>query len=388
LLGVDVDSDASLLQKNFEKSLIKMQKIVNFWDRFNLSFAGRIKIAKCFLLAQVNYLGSILMPTENLINQMQFIMDNFCTGTLRISKEKLYSPPEQGGVGLINISHTLVAQQSIWFKRASISTRDNWRVVLWECGSGNCLTVDPDLLSPEGNPILFGLADSFRTFAKSFYLKDNNFLSSYILNNPCITVESGFPYPVNTRFWDNNAANLAIISKLKFSDLLSNGRLKPLAVLNLETGASLSFVTYIRLSGIVSRALTLFVKNGQKSITLFNFFSGFKKGSKNLRKILQDKNNNQLQRVWHAFAEVARIADPDPVPDHFGKILSIWNLNCLPNSFRDFIFKFFHNRLGLNSRTANFLDHNNWCTFCSIVGLQMGPFDSETFLHFLLTVQP
>jgi hypothetical protein len=164
--------------------------------------------------------------------------------------------------------------------------------------------------------------------------------------------------------------------------LLSNGRLKPLAVLNLETGASLSFVTYIRLSGIVSRALTLFVKNGQKSITLFNFFSGFKKGSKNLRKILQDKNNNQLQRVWHAFAEVARIADPDPVPDHFGKILSIWNLNCLPNSFRDFIFKFFHNRLGLNSRTANFLDHNNWCTFCSIVGLQMGPFDSETFLHF------
>jgi hypothetical protein len=385
LLGIDIDDDLVGLNGNFQKTCEKMQRIVNFWERFNLSFAGRIRIAKCFLLSQVNYFGGICMPDPDTIRWMQNLMDNFCTGKLRLSKEKLYAQPEDGGGGLINITDTLTAQQAVWFKRAYISTRDNWRLKLWECGSGNCLAPDPDMLSKTANPILYNLTASFRKFAQNFYLKDNNIFSSYILNNPCITPELGFPYAVNTKFWTANPANIYTISKLKICDFIANGKFKPFVQLNLDTGANLSFVTYLRLSGIIKRVLGM-VKPNKKNISIETFLLGFKKGSKKIRKLLTGTADELLNKVWQPFSEIAGIPVPVPVlvPVNFPFTLSLWNLNCLPNNFKDFLFKFFHNRLGLNARTANFVDQTKWCTFCTLVGKGLGPFNDETFKHFFL----
>jgi hypothetical protein len=117
----------------------------------------------------------------------------------------------------------LLSQHVNWFKRAAKSTRDNWRYDLAICGSGNCFTPDLEMLDLEQNPILFRLVDSFAKFSALFYKRDNNFLQSFVLNNPCITTADGFPYNLNTKFWTSNGrANLYNLSKIRISDNLTD----------------------------------------------------------------------------------------------------------------------------------------------------------------------
>jgi hypothetical protein len=360
-----------------------MQGIADFWSRFNLSLVGRINIAKCFLLSQVNYFGSIFLPTNADICWMQNLMDRFCIGNLRLSKEKLYTPLEKGGIGLINISHALKAQQINWFKRAAMSSRDNWRYDLWVCGSGNCMTPDPDKLDPESNPILSGLTNSFYEFLKIFYKINNNFLSAFVLNNPCISVEEGYPYPIRTRFWlQNGNTCLNTLSKIRFCDLLVNNKLKPFALLNESLGLNLSFTMYIRLSGIVNRAVQLNYKPETPALGIDNFLESYKKGSKKIRKIFEC-NTDPFETVKTSFLEISQTIGNDDII--FKGSLKFVGFNSLPNHFREFLFKFFHNRLGLNTRISHFTDNSRWCTFCSIVGKNLGPFDDETFLHLFIT---
>ena len=70
----------------------------------------------------------------------------------------------------------------------------------------------------------------------------------------------------------------------------------------------------------------------------------------------------------------------EPVPDasDIEAVNSLWCLNSLPNKFREFLFKFYNNRLGLNVRTSHFGGETRYCTFCQIENnsLQM-----RLFLH-------
>jgi hypothetical protein len=158
--------------------------------------------------------------------------------------------------------------------------------------------------------------------------------------------------------------------------------MKPFADLNHEQSINLSFTTYIRLSGIMKRASSLFLRPEKPAKSLENFFAGFKKGSKTIRKIMC-QSKNKLPEVITAFCTVTnQINIPEKV---FGENLGLFEINSIPNNLREFIFKFFHNRLGLNARIAHFLDNSRWCTFCSIVGRNLGPFEDETFCHFFLT---
>jgi hypothetical protein len=71
LLGIKIDAKLERLHENFSTARQKINKTINFWDRFNLSLPGRILISKTFLLSQLNYFGSILLPDEILINELQ-----------------------------------------------------------------------------------------------------------------------------------------------------------------------------------------------------------------------------------------------------------------------------------------------------------------------------
>ena len=70
----------------------------------------------------------------------------------------------------------------------------------------------------------------------------------------------------------------------------------------------------------------------------------------------------------------------EPVPDasDIEAVNSLWCLNSLPNKFREFLFKFYNNRLGLNVRTSHFGGETRYCTFCQIAN---NPSTDETFLH-------
>ena len=84
------------------------------------------------------------------------------------AKDKLYTPPSEGGVGLININDFLIAQHAMWFKRAYVSSRDDWRYDLCGLGYGNPFTVSNDDFSKSSFLILHGLVNSFSTLFSQF----------------------------------------------------------------------------------------------------------------------------------------------------------------------------------------------------------------------------
>jgi hypothetical protein len=312
---------------------------------------------------------------------MQSLIDNFCLKNLNVSKTKLYLHPSSGGLGLIKLSDTLQAQQTIWFKKASHSTRDNWRWDLWKIGAGNCFTVPP--LDTVEHPILGTLTGSFRTFLKKFYLKDANILEAYVLNNPLITLDNGFLYDLDARFWTAAGnPNIFSISQLKIKDFYSEWKIKSLQSLNTDLNINLPLATYFRLTGILQQIKRRFLINlppNSKAADIRCFFARFKRGSKQCRAILSSAEDDVvLRELTIAFNNITLTATE---VTNFKEIIPAWNFFSFPNTFREFLFKFFHNRLPVNNRLANYADVEKSCTFCSIISKNLGPVDNETFIH-------
>ena len=112
-------------------------------------------------------------------------------------------------------------------------------------------------------------------------------------------------------------------------------------------------------------------------MSIEEFFSRFKKGSKRCRAVLTtaETDTRSLTSVV-SFFKLADILIPDLTT--LSSTLSLWNLHFLPNKFREFIFKFFNNKLGLNVRLSHFTNTYRYCTFCVLEGR---PSTDENFIH-------
>jgi hypothetical protein len=325
-----------------------------------------------------------LLPDPDQLGWLQSTIDNFCLGTLRFDKSKLYLPPNQGGLGLFEIKNYLIAQQSIWVKRAAASTRDNWRYDLWVLGAGNIYTlpVVNDLIR---HPILSGIISSYRSILLELNNKPDNIYNSYLLNNPVLCTNNRYPYVADFHFWNSSSTcNLPAVSRMKIGNFFSNeGNLLSLEYLNSNFNLNLTATLYMRLVSLLQGVKANFKFSVTTGTDVGSFFRSFKKGSKKCRKLLELRTETKLASLTEALANVSFKQD---IAIHiFSESLAFWNYSSLPNAFREFIFKFFHNRLGLNTRISHFVDTSRSCTICSIVGKGLGPFDDETFNHLFFT---
>jgi hypothetical protein len=96
ILGMEIDSELENLDINFSNALIAIKKSINFWERLNLSLQGRINVAKSLLFSQIIYLGSILMPSRQKINELQNSLDYFCLRQPKFRKEPYHSAYRRG----------------------------------------------------------------------------------------------------------------------------------------------------------------------------------------------------------------------------------------------------------------------------------------------------
>ena len=130
-----------------------------------------------------------------------------------------------GGLGLVKISDFLIAQQCMWIKRASQSTRDNWRdnwrIDLVELSNGNAFTLNVHAVSQTEHPILKSIARSYWDFLGKFSIIGQNYKHSFILNNPVF-----IRGPKDNGILDYNffgcggplSANLVSLATLKYGD--------------------------------------------------------------------------------------------------------------------------------------------------------------------------
>jgi hypothetical protein len=77
LLGMDITHNFEDVGNNFLSIKEKILKLIRFWERFRLSLPGRISIAKTFLVSQLNYLGGVFRPPDDVLAEIQTLINSF-----------------------------------------------------------------------------------------------------------------------------------------------------------------------------------------------------------------------------------------------------------------------------------------------------------------------
>jgi hypothetical protein len=88
------------------------------------------------MYSQLNYLGCFIPISKNSSDMIGNQIETFVTGNIRIAKKRLYSSPENGGLGLFNITDFLDSQKVSWIARAA-NLDEVWKVRIYLSGCGS-----------------------------------------------------------------------------------------------------------------------------------------------------------------------------------------------------------------------------------------------------------
>jgi hypothetical protein len=184
LLGFIQNSYGELVAANFEKVIEKVDNITRFWERFHLGLTGKIAIYKSLLLPQINYVATIITPSDAILAQIEQTMERFITKGLNISSRKCYMPVEKGGLGMFKLCDFIAGLQCSWIKRCHNLCNNNWRSKLYECGGGDVtnLVADEWTKSRVG-PVLSNIVTSYSTFKENYGKQGNNYKLMQIYGN-------------------------------------------------------------------------------------------------------------------------------------------------------------------------------------------------------------
>ena len=95
VLGFVINNTGTFITKNFDKVRQKINSLIRFWERFNLSLPGKITIYKTLLLPQLNFIASVLPPPAETLLELEKIMENFVIKGFGVAKDRLYQPVKE-----------------------------------------------------------------------------------------------------------------------------------------------------------------------------------------------------------------------------------------------------------------------------------------------------
>jgi hypothetical protein len=179
-----------------------------------------------------------------------------------------------------------------------------------------------------------------------------------------------------------------IANTLTVSMVWQNGQMRSLHDINMDFENRISLVTYMRLAGFFRNAdKKIFCRyDGPEGSTVGKFLQRFKKGSQKFRLILTMGKSVVNSRLGDknvlSYLKITGIGLIPAVCKLYkdSMLLGWWAYGFFPNRVRDFLFKFTHNILGINSRVAHF--NNNVSAGCTMCMLEKKiPTPAETFVH-------
>jgi exonuclease III len=224
VLGCEISCTLSNLDDNFNKMILNVRNIKNFWSRFNLSLPGRIGIAKNLMLSQIGYLGCMLTPNEQQLQSLYSLIGDFIKGKLIIGKDKLFIPVEKGGLGMIDVKLYIKSLQCAWLKRLQNGMEDTYKSLLSANGFRDVSCIRPCLMRNAGTKILSGISANIEDFYGIFLKQNLNWKSSPVLSNPLIKL-SPRGGCVEENFLRHNIPPIGPdqISNLKLADVWDGG---------------------------------------------------------------------------------------------------------------------------------------------------------------------
>jgi len=380
VLGVEIGEQ---FETNYDKIIMKVQKQVNFWSRFNLSLPGRITIAKTMMYSQINYLGCFINFSSAQIENISNIITRFVGGKLNIAKQRFFKSPSEGGLGLFELQTFLQAQKCSWVRRAFTGS-NNWKIKLQRAGTGTIFNQNPEKIEEGEHGILHGISKSFQKFAQAYWKNDNNFEKAYIVNNSLFTLSRIRHTPLTYSFFGELWPEKEIeINRLKFSMIWERDGFKTFNEVRDLTGLDLSNQKIIGLRGLCDIANERYrnTEPERESKTITTFVNGIRKGSKKFRKILKGRVSEGITPNVQKFADNTETI----ISAIDSKILNAaWNVSFFTNQFRTFLFKLHNNILGYNSMVSRFVRNiEPYCTFCSIT--RNPDLENENVLHLFFT---
>jgi hypothetical protein len=252
---------------------------------------------------------------------------------------------------------------------------------------GNILDLAPDRKTFEnsGN-VLTNITRSFSLFKQQFIKVGNNFLTVPFYCNASIGYGRGYNKILDDTFFNcvDDDRLRGIYRTLTWKSLTNNEdgvTLMPRTVINQSLGITLTRDQYNVMVNTLAISIKRYFKEGEKSLTLNDFMNTFKKGSKYFRKIISCWNPKysleKTKQVW-TFLQLIDCHEINTV--RLRNLHTGWSHPHYNSSIRVFLFKYYNNILGLNSRVSHFnADINEACTFCNIAGPLPAP--KETFRH-------
>ncbi len=388
ILGMEIDSNISNLDANFDGTITNLKKCIDYWKRYNLSMAGRINVIKSLLFSQILYLGSFLMPSQEKLKKMQKMLDDFAVGNSKIARDRITQTVEMGGMGLFDIEKFWTSQQSSWVFKAYHSSRDNWRYKLRALCNGNVLCTGPGIIKQSANPILNGISCSFQKLRLSHDTNNSNFVNAFVLNNPIFFRGPGDKLPLTLSYLELPETGNSPLAYLTACDFFNVNGIKTRIEISMEYNLQLSISAYADLARCLNhyvRRLKPNERNNGSNSTIFGEFGTIKKPGKKIRKALVKKKRKtfelRTQNCTVKFLEITGTVFPGE--KQYGSVISLWNAQGITNRAKVFLFKYFNNILGINTRLSHFVpNHSRSCTFCQLVGVN--PVPDETFAHLFL----
>jgi hypothetical protein len=111
-------------------------------------------------------------------------MEQFVIKGFSIAKNRIYSPVENGGLGMFRLSEFTSALKCSWIKRSLDNINDNWKYTLATISGNNVLNCVNDSVTRNAvGDTLLGTIESFCVFRSNFSRIENNFLSAQLYCN-------------------------------------------------------------------------------------------------------------------------------------------------------------------------------------------------------------
>jgi hypothetical protein len=151
------------------------------------------------------------------------------------------------------------------------------------------------------------------------------------------------------------------------------GGIKDKVQVERSLGVNISWVEYFRMRTEVTNILARYPRRVVglcTEQTLDDFTTGKKRGCKRYRRIMEGRNS----RKYLENSPVGIAAGMTLWGDYIGQMgrelvernYKLWSCAALDVGCKDFLFKYLHGKLYLNSQLANFADVRRECTFCMI----------------------
>ena len=216
LLGMDISSDLSLLNRNMEKKLIRVESLIATWEKRHLTTTGRVAIAKSVLLSQLVYPMQTLDLEDDMLERIEKKLYNFIKGPTKrnwLSRDFICTPTSRGGLGFFNIRDFYFAQKLTLIRRYAKDKTDD----LWCDQLDSILKISPEQRhtilewgdersklfmksAPRGLRKSFcALAELAKKFPNKPITKDNSWICQPVFSNSNIRVPSPKAKPNDKR---------------------------------------------------------------------------------------------------------------------------------------------------------------------------------------------